>query len=130
MTTQAAAPGGPPSAGPGTEVPVRADGVQLLGEVRGSGYRRPPALARRGDGQVVQLTPLLHQVLLAVDGRRTVAGAAARGGGCAQGLGRPRDARRLVDGSLRPLGLLRTADGREPEVRRSSPLLALRLRRA
>ena len=69
MTTQAAAPGGQPSAGPGTEVPARADGVQLLGEVQGSGYRRPPALARRQDGQVVQLTPLLHQVLVAVDGR-------------------------------------------------------------
>ena len=28
--------------------------------MRGSGYRVPPALARRADGQVVQLTPLLY----------------------------------------------------------------------
>ena len=36
---------------------ARADGVELLGEVPGSGYRRPPALARRGDGQVVTADP-------------------------------------------------------------------------
>ena len=35
-----------------------------------------------------------------------------------------------MDASLRPLGLLRLPDGREPEVRRANPLLALRLRRA
>src|SRR4029453_19193793 len=54
------------------EVLTRATGVELLGEVPGSGYRRPPSLARRGDGQVLQLSPLLNQVLLAVDGRRSV----------------------------------------------------------
>ena len=34
------------TAPPGSEVPVRADGVQLLGEMEGSGYREPPALVR------------------------------------------------------------------------------------
>ena len=126
-----------PAAGPattpaeaGNEVLARASGVELLGEVPGSGYRRPPALARRGDGQVVTLTPLLHSVLAAVDGRRTVAEVAARVSEAAQRLVRPEDVRQLVDASLRPLGLLRLADGREPEVRRANPLLALRLRRA
>ena len=42
---------------------------------------------------------------------------------------RPDDVRQLVDSSLRPLGLLLRADGTEPEVRRSNPLLALRFRR-
>ncbi|GAA3161868.1 hypothetical protein GCM10010531_11970 [Blastococcus jejuensis] len=103
--------------------------MQLLGEVPGSGYRRPPALARRGDGQVISLTPLLHQVLLAVDDRRTVAEVAEQVS-TATGRGvRPEDVRQLVDASLRPLGLLRRADGTEPEVRRSNPLLALKLRR-
>ena len=34
-----------------------------------------------------------------------------------------------MDTSLRPLGLLLRADGTEPELRRSDPLLALRFRR-
>ncbi|SDF09572.1 putative peptide zinc metalloprotease protein [Blastococcus aurantiacus] len=129
MSTQAAAPGGQPSVGAGIEVPARADGVQLLGEVQGSGYRRPPALARRQDGQVVQLTPLLHQVLVAVDGRRTVPEIAEAVSDSSGRLVAPDDVQQLVDSSLRPLGLLRRADGTEPELRRSDPLLALRFRR-
>jgi putative peptide zinc metalloprotease protein len=116
--------------GADAQVLARAEGVELLGEVPGSGYRRPPALARRGDGQVIQLTPLLQQVLAAVDGRRTVEQVAERVGTATGRLVRPDDVRQLVDTSLRPLGLLRRADGGEPELRRSDPLLALRFRRA
>src|SRR5215210_6900039 len=79
----------------GTEVLSRATGVELLGEIPGSGYRRPPALARRGDGQVVTLTPLLHQVLLAVDGRRTVAEVAEQVSGTSGRLVRPDDVAHL-----------------------------------
>ncbi|MGY1741868.1 MULTISPECIES: hypothetical protein [unclassified Blastococcus] len=132
MTTSATpTPGGPGGAPAGTdgEVLVRAAGVELLGELPGSGYRRPPALARRGDGQVLQLTPLLHLLLAEVDGRRTVQELAAAVGAASGRLVRPEDVRTLVDRSLRPLGLLRTPDGREPEVRRSDPLLALHWRR-
>jgi putative peptide zinc metalloprotease protein len=115
VTTAApGAPGAPPPADTGGEVLARADGVELLGEVPGSGYRRPPALARRGDGQVVTLTPLLHQVLQAVDGQRTVAEVAERVSATSGRLVRPADVRQLVDASLRPLGLLRLPDGREP----------------
>jgi putative peptide zinc metalloprotease protein len=114
----------------GEEVLSLSSGTEVLGEIPGSGYRRPPALARRGDGQVVSLTPLLHQVLLAVDGRRTLSEVAARVSESSGRLVRPDDVRHLVDGSLRPLGLLRRADGAEPELRRSNPMLALRLRRA
>jgi putative peptide zinc metalloprotease protein len=121
--------GGDGGPGTGADVLERASGVELLGEVPGSGYRRPPALARRGDGQVLQLTPLLHQVLLAVDGRRTVDEVAAEVGRATGRLVRAEDVQQLVASSLRPLGLLRTADGSEPELRRSDPLLALKLRR-
>ena len=69
-----AAPGAPVAAPP---APARADGVQLMGELPGSGYREPPALARRVDGQVVQLTPLLYLLLTEVDGRRGYADLAA-----------------------------------------------------
>jgi putative peptide zinc metalloprotease protein len=116
-------------AGPDGEVLARADGVQLLGEVPGSGYRRPPALARRADGQVISLTPLLQHVMLAVDGRATVAEVAERVSASSGRLVCADDVRQLVDATLRPLGLLRRADGREPELRRSDPLLALRFRR-
>ena len=53
------------------DAPARADGLQLLGTMVGSGYREPPALVRRGDGQTLQLTPLLYAVLDAIDGRRS-----------------------------------------------------------
>ena len=49
---------------------VLADGVELIGEYEGSGFKEPPLLARRADGQVVQLSPLLYDVATACDGRR------------------------------------------------------------
>ena len=57
---------------PRPDVPALADGIQLIGAQPGSGYKEPPALVRRADGQMIQLTPLLFQVLEAVDGRRTL----------------------------------------------------------
>ncbi|HEX7188870.1 MAG TPA: hypothetical protein VF423_11655 [Actinomycetes bacterium] len=110
------------------DAPTRVDGVQLIGEMVGSGYRNPPALVRRADGQVLQLTPLLYLVLNAADGRRGCAEIAALVG---RGLGRSvteADVRTLVDSHLRPLGLLMCADGSEPELRRSDPLLGLKPR--
>src|SRR5579884_3874163 len=49
---------------------ARAEGVELLGDVHGSGYREGAALVRRADGQMVQLGPLMYAVLESVDGRR------------------------------------------------------------
>src|SRR3954454_2122820 len=94
----------------------------------GSGYRTPPALVRRGDGQTLQLTPLLYRVLEAVDGRRSCVEIAAvvregmRRGGTAGKVAT------LANQHLRPLGLLMLADGSEPPVKRSNPLLALRFK--
>ena len=105
----------------------RADGVQLIGEMEGSGYRTPPALARRSDGQTVQLTALLYAVLAALDGRRDPEAVAAA---VRETTGRPvspDNVTTLVD-KLRELGLAVRADGSEPVVRRSNPLLALRLK--
>jgi putative peptide zinc metalloprotease protein len=110
------------------DAPARVDGVQLIGEMVGSGYRIPPALVRRGDGQVFQLTPLLYHVLHAVDGRRSWAEIADLVG---RGLGRKvteDQVKSLVDGHLRPLGLLQRADGSAPELRRANPLLSLKPR--
>ena len=107
---------------------MRADGVQLLGAVPGSGYRVAPALVRRGDGQTIQLTPLLYAVLEQVDGYRSLAEVAEAVG---ESVGRQvsaDDVETLCDSKLRTLGVLKKADGSDPEVRRSNPLLALRFK--
>lgn len=58
------------SASPSSLPPKLAEGVELIGESAGSGYKKPPSLARRGDGQVIQLTRLLYLVAEAADGSR------------------------------------------------------------
>ncbi len=106
-----------------------ADGVELIGEFEGSGYRRPPLLARRGDGQMVQLTRLLYLVAEACDGRRDAQAVAAAVSA--------RDGRRvsaanvlhLAEEQLRPLGVLAQPDGTTPELPRRLGLLSLRHRR-
>lgn len=118
----------PADAVPPADVPARAAGVELLGEQPGSGYREAPALVRRADGQVVQLTPLLYLVLAALDGRRDYAAVAAT---VSSDFGRvlePQDVHTLVRGKLEPLGLVALQDGSQPPVRPANPLLALRFR--
>ena len=109
-------------------VPTRAQGLELLGAVAGSGHRRPPALVRRGDGQTFQLTPIADAVLSAIDGDRDLGAIAAE---VEHELGvrlERDDVAFLVEEKLRPLGVLRELDGSEPEVERANPLLALRWR--
>ena len=107
---------------------VRGDGVQLHGAMVGSGYRTPPALVRRSDGQVFQLTPLLYAVLEAVDGRRSCADIAELVGRQLDRAVTDADVTTLVDGHLRPLGLLKRPGGSEPELVRTDPLMRLRPR--
>ena len=115
---------------PATEVPVRADGVQLIGEMKGSGYRQPPALARARDGQTIQLTPLLYLVLATVDGRRDFA-EIGRGRRCSArevGLGGQRAHPRRGPAASR--GAPRPRRRHATEVQKSNPLLALRFKYA
>ena len=110
------------------DVPQRADGIELIGEMAGSGYREPPALARRADGQTIQLSPLLYLVLGAADGHRTYSEIADY---VSDSFGRrvsEGNVRSLVDNQLRPAGLLTGADGAQPEVTKSNPLLGLRFK--
>ncbi|TLM84470.1 hypothetical protein FDW83_07035 [Pseudarthrobacter sp. NamE2] len=108
--------------------PVRATGVQLLGQSEGSGYREPPSLVRRGDGQTLQLTQLLYLVLDASDGTRSIDGIAQHVSRVSGRLVSPGNVRTLMDKQLLPMGLLRLADGSEPEVRKADPLLGMRFR--
>ena len=96
----------------------------------GSGYKEPPSLVRRADGQMIQLTPLLFEVLGAIDGRRTYDEIAAE---VTTAYGKQVSAANiatLVDEKLRPIGVLLKADGSEPELKKSNPLLGLRMRYA
>src|SRR5947208_2892783 len=110
--------------------PRLADGIELIGEFEGSGFKEPPSLARRGDGQVIQLTPLLYSVAQKADGRHTLDDIAGEVG---QEIGRTVTAdnvRTLVDAKLRPLGLVTGPDGSQPDVEKLDPLLALKFRYA
>ena len=118
----------PAEARPGEGVPVRADGVELVGELPGSGYRKAPSLVRRADGQTIQLTRLLYLVLEAIDGRRDHADIASQVSEKFGKTATAEDIRHLTEDKLRPLGVLRQADGSEPEVKKSNPLLGLRFR--
>ncbi|MEU7526729.1 hypothetical protein AB0A74_13425 [Saccharothrix sp. NPDC042600] len=122
--TMNAAP--PPAGGDIASPPRRARDVELIGALRDSGHRHPPALVRRGDGQVLQLTPLLYRVLAAADGRTDLAGIAAAVGPAIGRTVSADDVRTLLDTKLKPLGLL---DGSPPAHRKAEPLLGLRLRR-
>lgn len=108
--------------------PALADGVQLIGETKGSGYKQAPSLVRRADGQTLQLTRLLYLVLEAVDGRRSVEEIAELTGGKFGKQVSADNVRTLIDSQLLPLGLLRLADGSQPEVRKANPLLGMRFR--
>src|SRR5919107_6166989 len=109
-------------------VPALADGVELISQSQGSGYRTPPVLVRRADGQVVQLTQLLHLVLSAIDGQRTTGEIAATVSTACGKTVSADNIETLMQTQLLPLGLLRRADGSQPETRKADPLLGLRFR--
>ena len=82
---------------------------------------------RREDGQLLKLTPLLYELIGAIDGRRGYSEIAA---GLSRRLGKRVSAdnvRFLVERKLVPLGLI-AGDAGPPRLERSNPLLALRPR--
>src|SRR3982750_2969921 len=102
---------------------ARAEGVELLGNVHGSGYEGGAALVRRADGQVVQLGPLLYALLESLDGRRSTLQLADV---LCERLGRPCDEEHIVAlaQKLADQGLLAGHEHNAPP--RRNPLLALR----
>lgn len=113
---------------PGAAAPARAAGVALQGAFEHSGHREAPSLVRRADGQMVQLTPLLYEVLGAIDGTRSHSEIAEVVSARISKLVNAQEVRFLIEDRLRPLGLLRGLDGFEPITKRANPLLALRFR--
>src|ERR1700729_347370 len=120
LPTATEAPEQPPEGRPPLD---RAEGVELLGGVHGSGYKEGAALVRRGDGQMVHLGPLMYALLECVDGHRDseqLAGAAS------DKLGRrlgPEHVGRIAE-KLAAQGLLAGSEHKAPPKR--NPLLALR----
>ena len=109
--------------------PRLAHGVELIGEFEDSGFKEPPLLARRADGQVVQLTQLLYLVAEACDGDRDVEAVADA---VTERFGRRVSGENvafLVEEKLRPLGVLAHADGSTPKLEKREALLALRHRK-
>jgi putative peptide zinc metalloprotease protein len=112
---------------------ARADGLELLGPVEGSGLRSESHLVRRADGQTIQVSHLVQLVLDEVRPDRSAEEVAAR---VSDAYGR----RLTVDGllhlvttRLEPLGLLTPVGGEAPVEEapappRARPLLSLSLR--
>lgn len=104
----------------------RARGVELLGLVSGSGLSRKTYLVRRADGQVVQLTELLHTIVAAAQTPLPSDELAER---VSRRFGRELDLdglTLLAESKLEPLGLLErpgTALATPPPS--AAPLLAL-----
>ena len=113
---------------PAPNLPFRlTEGLELIGQYEGSGLKNPAYLARRADGQVIQLSALLFAIAEATDGGRSSEEIATI---VSQKLGRELDAddvRYLVDNQLRPTGIVQTP-GSESAGRRTVPLLGLRFR--
>ncbi|MDQ4019007.1 MAG: hypothetical protein M3188_04125, partial [Actinomycetota bacterium] len=108
--------------------PRLAAGVELLGEYKESGYTEPPYLARRADGQTIQMPRLLYLVAASVDGHADDAEVAQR---VSERFGRRVSADNihvLVADKLRPLGVVAQSDGSTPELAKVDPLLALTFR--
>ena len=110
-----------------TAYPARlAPGVELLGELKDSGFAEPRSLVRRPDGQVIQLSRLLYLVASLMDGARGPQDIASA---VSVILGRTLTAdqvRYLITAKLTPLGVV--AGQGAPVLPTASPLLALRAR--
>jgi putative peptide zinc metalloprotease protein len=123
---------GAPAAGDGagaTAPPPRlADGIELVGRFEDSGFKEPPYIARRADGQMVQMPPMLYALAEVVDGKSDEAELARRFSRRIERQVEPDMVSMLLDEQLRPLGVVAPADGSQPELKKADPLLALKFR--
>src|SRR5580692_12492340 len=102
--------------------PRLADGVELLGELKDSGFTKPPALVRRADGQMIQMSRLLYLVACRIDGTRAPDAIAVL---VSEDLGRSLSADQvsyLITGKLAPLGVV-AGEGTPAALPTSKPLL-------
>ncbi|MGH2869950.1 MAG: hypothetical protein ACRDNK_20580 [Solirubrobacteraceae bacterium] len=124
----------PVSAGPAdgaADVPHLATDIELIGEFEDSGFKEAPFIARRSDGQVVQMPELLFRLSEQIDGQSDVERIAERFSHTIKRDVRANDAQMLIDEQLRPLGIVAPSQGSPAvELNKVDPLLALKLRTA
>ncbi len=105
-----------------------APGIVFLGPVEGSGLKDHSYLLQRGDGQIVQVSELLHLVLVSISPEKSLEETAhdiSEAYGRELGVG---GLLHLIDSRLAPMGLLRHAGSTDtPAAPKADPLLALRL---
>jgi putative peptide zinc metalloprotease protein len=112
-----------------TSAPRLADGVELIGEFTGSGFKDAPYIARRSDGQVVQIAKLFYVVAEEIDGKATYDEIAERASERAKRELDAELAQYIVEEKLGSLGLIATDGGEaSPELSKLDPLLALKFR--
>lgn len=108
-----------------------APGIVFLGPVEGSGLKDHSYLLQRGDGQIVQLSELLHLVMISLSAEKSLDDAARD---ISEAYGRELGVsglRHLIDTRLAPMGLVwdNSADPADATAApRADPLLALRLK--
>ena len=115
---------------PSSSPPRLSPGLELIGEFEGSGLKEPPLIARRADGQVVQLHQFLYAVAEQIDGRRDIAEIARR---VTESIGReiaPDDLEYLIEEKLRPLGIVEAPGDQVAPITGLDPMLALKLKTA
>lgn len=110
----------------GQRVPILATGLELHGEYQGSGFTQPQYIARRRDGQVLQMSRLLYLVSTEIDGQRSIGDIARR---VTSSYGRTVSVRNidyLIHNQLRSLGIVSdNTNGDTPNVPSLNHLLAL-----
>ncbi|MFC1415205.1 hypothetical protein [Streptacidiphilus cavernicola] len=114
---------------PAFPVPRLAAGLRLHGEYQGSGFTEAKYIARRGDGQVVQLSRLLHLVAGCIDGVSDTERISHRVSGLYGREVSEQNIAYLVEQKLQPLGVTVPFDQEGDEVAeapRSDLLLALK----
>ena len=102
----------------------------MIGLYEGSGFKEPPYIARRADGQMVQLAPLLYLIAECADGRRTNEEIASEVSEAIKRGVSADNVRQLVEKRLLPLGVIASKDGVQPQLKKADPMLALKLRAA
>jgi putative peptide zinc metalloprotease protein len=111
--------------------PRLCDGVELIGLFEDSGFKEPPYIARRSDGQVVQMAPMLFALAEEVDGERSYEEVGAALSHRIERGVTGEMAEMLIDEQLRPLGIVAPAGtGEHVELKKVDPLLALKFRAA
>jgi len=128
VVTPAAATGDDSDGARHRPAPRLAEGIELVGRFEDSGFKQAPYIARRSDGQMIQMPQMLFALAEVIDGEADEAELARRFSERIERQVEPDMVHTLLDEQLRPLGVVAEADGSSPEMQKLDPLLALKFR--